>query len=68
MLQMPSFKAIDSLRGGDSLAVHVIVLRHQGGLLLAVKDVMVLMTFRRLPMGVAHSRSTGKIFFVKQVG
>ena len=60
LLQMPTFEAIDSPRDGEGVAVQFSMLWHQGGVSAVVEVAMVIMTFRRGPMGVARSRSTGK--------
>ena len=45
VMQVPSFKAIDSRKCWEAMAVQVMVLGHCRGLLLAIKVVMVTMTF-----------------------
>ncbi len=45
VMQVPSFKAIDSRKCWEAMAVQVMVLGHHRGSLSAVKVVMVTMTF-----------------------
>jgi len=45
MPRVPSFEAIDSRRCREAIAVHMMLLGHQGGSVSAVEVVMVTMTF-----------------------
>ena len=57
---MPTFKAIDSPRDGEGVSLKFSMLGRQGGVSAVVEVVMVIMTFRQGPTGLARSLSTGK--------
>jgi len=45
MLQVPYFKACDSWQCLEALALLIMLVGHQGGVLAAIKVVIVIMTF-----------------------
>jgi len=63
MQQMPNFAAVNSNRvdKGWEMVVCVVGCQLRGG--YAVKDAVVIMTLSGMPMGGAHSLSTGEIIF-----
>jgi len=62
--QASDFVAVDSSEVEDGGEMVSGVVWHRGGVGLAIKDAMVIMTLDGMPMGVAHSLSTGERIFI----